>query len=187
MNTFIQQVLIQIGLLLVYSLLYFTIRRNVLYTLISIMLGVTTYFLVLVLVKNEFGIAAGLGLFAIFGILRYRTESIAIAEMTYIFSVITIAVINAMTDNIVIKLETSLLINAIVIFLSSFLFYILSKTELSKLELHIDNLEWMNKSQEEKLSFLSQKSFFKIENYSIDRIDWLRETCRVVVYYKKLK
>jgi hypothetical protein len=150
------------------------------------MLGITTYFLVLVLVKNEFGIAAGLGLFAIFGILRYRTESIAIAEMTYIFSVITIAVINAMTDNIVIKLETSLYINGLLIFLSSVLFFILSKTELSKLELHIDNLEWMNQSQEEKLSFLSQKSFLKITDYSIDRIDWLRETCRVIVYYKKL-
>jgi len=187
MNAFIQQVLIQIGLLLVYSILYFAIRRNILYTLISIMLGITTYFLVLVLVKNEFGIAAGLGLFAIFGILRYRTESIAIAEMTYIFSVITIAVINAMTDNIVIKLETSLYINALLIFISSVLFLILSKTELSKLELQIDSLEWMNQSQDEKLSFLSQKSFLKVTDYNIDRIDWLRETCRVVVYYKKLK
>jgi hypothetical protein len=187
MNAFIQQVLIQIGLLLAYSLLYFAIRRNMLYTLISFMLGITTYFLVLVLVKNEFGIAAGLGLFAIFGILRYRTESIAIAEMTYIFSVITIAVINAMTDNIVIKLETSLFINALLICLSALLFFILSKTELSKMELHIDNLEWMNQSKEEKLSFLSQKSFLTIEEYTIDRIDWLRETCKVVVYYKKLK
>jgi hypothetical protein len=149
------------------------------------MLGITTYFLVLVLVKNEFGIAAGLGLFAIFGILRYRTESIAIAEMTYIFSMITIAVINAMTDNIVIKLETSLYINIILISLSSILFLILSRTELTKMELQVDDLEWMNKTQQEKLDFLSQKSFLKVSSFSVERIDWLRETCRVIVYYKK--
>jgi hypothetical protein len=185
MNSIFQQVLIQIGLLLIYAFLYFSIRKNLLYTLISVLLGVTTYFLVLILVKNEFGIAAGLGLFAIFGILRYRTESIAIAEMTYIFSMITIAVINAMTDNIVIKLETSIYINAILITLSSILFFILSRTELTKMELQIDSLEWMKTTKQEKLDFLSQKSFLTVSEFSVDRIDWLRETCRVIIYYKK--
>jgi hypothetical protein len=161
------------------------IRRNRLYTLISVILGVTTYFLVLVLGKNEFGIAAGLGLFAIFGILRYRTESIGIAEMTYIFSMITIAVIGAMTDGIVITIETSLTLNFILIAVSSVIFMVLSRGELVKTEVHVDSLDWMRFPREEKLAFLREKSFVEVLDYRVDRIDWLRETCMVMVLHRK--
>ena len=67
-------------------------RRDYYFTFI--LLSVSIFMLIYVLLKNsaDMGIGAALGLFAIFGIIRYRTESVPIREMTYLFFLVALSV-----------------------------------------------------------------------------------------------
>ncbi len=64
----------------------------------AVMMNVTVFFICFSLKKLELGLGMALGLFAIFGVLRYRTDAIRTKEMTYLFIVIGIAVINALSN-----------------------------------------------------------------------------------------
>lgn len=64
----------------------------------AVMMNVTVFFICFTLKKLELGIGMALGLFAIFGVLRYRTDAIRAKEMTYLFIVIGIAVINSLSN-----------------------------------------------------------------------------------------
>jgi len=62
------------------------------------MLNITVFFICFALKKLDLGTGMALGLFAIFGVLRYRTNALPIKEMTYLFIVIGIAVINSLSN-----------------------------------------------------------------------------------------
>ena len=62
------------------------------------MLNITVFFICFALKKLEIDIGMALGLFAIFGVLRYRTNALPIKDMTYLFIVIGIAVINSLSN-----------------------------------------------------------------------------------------
>ena len=64
----------------------------------AVMMNVTVFFICFALKKLELGLGMALGLFAIFGVLRYRTDAIRVKEMTYLFIVIGIAVINSLSN-----------------------------------------------------------------------------------------
>ena len=64
----------------------------------AVMMNVTVFFICFTLKKLDLGLGMALGLFAIFGVLRYRTDAIRTKEMTYLFIVIGIAVINSLSN-----------------------------------------------------------------------------------------
>ena len=64
----------------------------------AVMLNITVFFICFTLKKLEIDIGMALGLFAIFGVLRYRTDAICTKEMTYLFIVIALAVINSLAN-----------------------------------------------------------------------------------------
>ena len=71
-------------------------RKDYLFT--YFLIGTITFFLCFALAKLKIGTGMGLGLFAIFGIIRYRTDAIEIKEMTYLFLVIGLSVINSLAS-----------------------------------------------------------------------------------------
>ncbi|MDP2887429.1 MAG: DUF4956 domain-containing protein, partial [Bacteroidota bacterium] len=71
-------------------------RKDFYFTYIAISIVIFLLCFLLESVKIELGFA--LGLFAIFGIIRYRTDAIPIKEMTYLFVVIAVSVINALAN-----------------------------------------------------------------------------------------
>ena len=84
---------------IVYFLYYRkTHRRDYFFTLI--LLSVSIFFLIYLLGSVKVKIGFALGLFAIFGVLRYRTETIPVREMSYMFGVISLSVINALADSL---------------------------------------------------------------------------------------
>ena len=78
--------------------LYFTGTKRKDYFFTYYMIGIIVFFLCFTLKKYELDIGMALGLFAIFGIIRYRTNAIDIKEMTYLFVVIGVAVINSLAN-----------------------------------------------------------------------------------------
>ena len=83
------------------------------FTLISI----SVFFLIFLLGSVKLKIGFALGIFAIFGIIRYRTESVPIREMTYLFTITALSVINALS--IQVGLTEMLVTNAIFLLVTS--------------------------------------------------------------------
>ena len=75
-------------------------RRGYYFTFI--LLSVSIFMLIALLLggQHDMGVGAALGLFAIFGIIRYRTESVPIREMTYLFFLVALSVINGKSDSL---------------------------------------------------------------------------------------
>ena len=74
-------------------------QRNREFSFTAVLMNVTVFFICFSLKKLDLGLGMALGLFAIFGILRYRTEMIRTKEMTYLFIVIGIGAINALSND----------------------------------------------------------------------------------------
>ena len=85
-------------LTIVIRFLYYIKSRRKDYLLTYYMISTIVFFLCFTLKKFELDVGMALGLFAIFGILRYRTNPVDVREMTYLFIVIGVSVINALAN-----------------------------------------------------------------------------------------
>ncbi|MBL8854955.1 MAG: DUF4956 domain-containing protein [Planctomycetaceae bacterium] len=109
-----------------------------------VMMNVAVFFICFALKKLELGLGMALGLFAIFGVLRYRAEAINNKEMTYLFIVIAIAVINALSNQktsfVELILINSIILTASLVKESTFLqFLFLSKPSIADKNAAIDS------------------------------------------------
>lgn len=133
-------------------------------------------------VKLELGFA--LGLFAIFGIIRYRTDAIPIKEMTYLFLVIGISVINALANKKVSYTELFFTNFSLV-----FLVYGLEKLWLLKHEsvktVLYENIDLIKPERHKELiADLEDRTGIKpINRIEIGRIDLLKDAAQVKIYY----
>jgi hypothetical protein len=131
-------------------------------------------------VKLQVGFA--LGLFAIFGILRYRTDTMPIREMTYLFLIIGISVINALTKNIS-YIELGLT-NGIFIGVS----WLMESNRVlkhvsSKMVIYekIDLIKPEKKA--ELIADLSERTGLDVTNAEIGSIDFLKDIAVLKIYY----
>lgn len=132
-------------------------------------------------VKLELGFA--LGLFAIFGIIRYRTSQIPIKEMTYLFIVIGISVINALASK-KISYSELLFTNAVIVFGLYFLEKRLMLKQEGSVKLIYEKIENINvMKKEELMEDLHQRTGIIIKRYEIKKIDFMKDVAEVVVYF----
>lgn len=147
------------------------------------LIGVSVFLISITLenVKLELGFA--LGLFAIFGIIRYRTDAIQIKEMTYLFAVIGLAVMNALANKKV-SLAELLFANMAVLVISYGLEHLwLVKNEIAR-EIIYERIDLIKPRNHKKLyADLSKRTGLKINRISIGNIDFLKDTARIKVYY----
>ena len=132
-------------------------------------------------VKLQLGFA--FGLFAIFGILRYRTEQLAIKEMTYLFVVIAIAIINALANKKISYAEL-LFTNIAIIAVT----YLLEKRWLLRHEtsktITYEKIDLIKpENQQQLIDDLTERTGLKINRVQVGRIDFLRDTARVRIFY----
>jgi hypothetical protein len=174
---------IAVILILVRWLYYSTTRRKdylFTYILISTLIFLLCY--LLASVKLQIGFA--LGLFAIFGIIRYRTSSIPIKEMTYLFLVIGVSIINALADtktSVAEVLFTNFVIIAIAFCMEKIW---LLKHELSKTVIYekIDLIK--PEKHQELMDDLKERTGIKnIKRIEIGKIDFLKDTCTLQIYF----
>lgn len=88
--------LVFLALVVRYALVPNSREREFVFT--AVVLNVIVFFICFTMKKLDLGLGMALGLFAIFGVLRYRTDAIRTKEMTYLFVVIGLAVINALSN-----------------------------------------------------------------------------------------
>ncbi len=145
--------------------------------------GITVFLLCFLLesVKLELGFA--LGLFAIFGIIRYRTDPIPIKEMTYLFVVIGVSVINALASEKVSYLEL-VVTNAFIVGGLYLLERLLRLRQENELEIRYERIENIHRMKEkELLDDLRTRTGIDIKRYEIKRIDFLRDVANISVFF----
>jgi uncharacterized membrane protein len=182
-----------INLLVLYvivRLLYYPKARRKDYLFTYFLIGIITFFLCFGLKKLDIDTGMGLGLFAIFGIIRYRTDAIEIKEMTYLFLVIGLSVVNAMLATEVdkgvyqINLFELGLINITVILVLYIMEYLwLVKHETRKI-VNYDRVDLLHPDKyEEMKNDLEAKTGIVINRFEVGKIDYLNDTCMVRIYY----
>ena len=158
-----------------------THRRDYFFTLV--LLSVSIFFLIYLLGSVKVKIGFALGLFAIFGVLRYRTETIPVREMSYMFGVISLSVINALADSLSF---VELLIPNLAIALLIWMFetFVLRKNLASKLILY-DRIELIDPARrEELLADLTKRTGLKITKLSIGSVDFLKDSAIIKIEYE---
>lgn len=156
-------------------------RKDFYFSFIAVSMVIFLLCYLLVNVKIELGFA--LGLFAIFGIIRYRTDAIPIKEMTYLFVVIAISVINALSGEKVSYAE--LLITNLLIVCGIFLLEKLLnlRQEISYRVIYekIENVQ--EGKEEELLADLRIRTGKDIKRFEIEHIDFLRDVAYIYIFF----
>lgn len=158
-----------------------TKRKDYLFT--YYLIGTITFFLCFGLKKLDIDTGMGLGLFAIFGIIRYRTDAIEIKEMTYLFLIIGLSVVNALASN-KLSIAEMALINVFMVVLTYILEFLwLMKHETRKTIVYerIDLI--LPEKEDEMKKDLEKRTGLSLNRFEIGKIDFLNDTAQVRVYY----
>lgn len=132
-------------------------------------------------VKLELGFA--LGLFAIFAIIRYRTDPIPIKEMTYLFIVIGISIINSLSNKKVSYAEL-LLTNTLIVYGLWWFEKILMLRQEGSIRLIYEKIGNINgKNEKILLADIKERTGINVIRYEIKKIDFLRDVADIVLYY----
>ena len=165
--------------------LYFAANRRKDYLFTFIVFNLLTFFICFLLRKVPMELGFALGLFAVFGILRYRTEALPIKEMTYLFIVIGLAMINALTNKSISMLElifTDCLIVGTTFGIEAIWF---NNHERSK-NLVYEKINLVKPEHEDELiKDLRERTGLDIFKISVGKIDFLKDTADIKIYYKE--
>ena len=142
------------------------------------------FFFAFLLGSITINIGFAFGLFAVFAILRYRTDPIPIKEMTYLFIVITIGVINALSGAEV-SYGALLFTNITLVGLTYFLETYWQNNSLILRTVEYEIIENIKPENHEKLLLdLENRMGLSIQKFEIHRINFLRDTVRISIYSK---
>lgn len=149
---------------------------------LTFMIFSSAMFLLLFLMENvKLQIGFTLGLFAIFGMIRYRTETVPIREMTYHFVIIALSVINGIALNV--SYLELIIANALVIGLIAFCENLKLNHTTSKVVLY-DRIDLITPEHADELKAdLEKRLGIKIKYWEVGHVDFLRDAAYIKVYY----
>ena len=168
-------------------------RRDFYFTFVIISMAI--FFLVYLMMGMDRGKATmgvGLGLFGIFSIMRYRTDSMPVREMTYLFVVVCLSVVHAMSDSLGVDQSGNLIGTplielliidvitiAVIMFFERFL-----KVVASKL-VQYDRIELIKpERREELIADLQERLGLNVIAVRVGAVDFLRDMAVLRVYYE---
>jgi hypothetical protein len=169
-----------IAVILIIVLLHYRLYKKSEYIFTYIIFNVIIFLLSYVLKSGDISIGAAFGLFAVFSMIRYRTEDISARDMTYLFIVMALGMLNAMDNNY----QNLLMYNGIIIAVT----WILESSLLMKRE-SIQSIQYENiqnikpENRGALIQDLSDRTGLKINRVEIGKIDFLKDTAVVKIYY----
>lgn len=164
---------------------YYSFSKKADYVFTFYLVGVVVFFLCFTLKKYEIDLGLALGLFAIFGILRYRTDPLKVKEMTYLFIVIGLSVINALSNKKMSYIEI-FTANTLIVLMAYYLDRYWSRQRTASKDIVYQSLELIKPEQQPMLKKeLEEKLGFEILRLEIGQIDFERETVKIKIRYNK--
>ena len=153
------------------------------FTLIGIAIFLVVYFMIYVLddMKGKTSMGVGIGLFGIFSIMRYRTDTMPVREMTYLFVLICLSVVNALAVQMTVS---ELLITNLFTVLAIWLCELRLKFETSKL-VQYDRMDLVKPERyDELVADLEERLGLKVTKVEVGGVDMLRDMTVLRVYYE---
>ena len=173
-----------IVILVIVRLLYFRSTRRKDYLFSYLIISTVVFLLCFLLNSVKLQIGFALGLFAVFGIIRYRTTTVPIKEMTFLFVVIGISVINALANDMISYAEI-VFSNLVIIFITWGMVRVWLLNDEGKKLINYEKIDLIKPGREgELLADLKERTGLDIIRYEIGRIDFLRDTVRIRVYFR---
>ena len=168
---------------LIVGLLYYRKSKRHDYYFTFLMFSITIFFMIFLMDNVRVQIGFALGLFAIFGMIRYRTESIPIREMTYLFVTIGLSVINglAMTAS-----YAELLLTNVIIFVAVWIFECIKwKSHIESKIILYEKIELVKAGREAELKAdLEERTGLKILNVEVGHINFLKDVAYLKIQYR---
>lgn len=167
--------------ILVHFLYYRKSKRMDYY--VTFMLFSSTMFLLLCMLDNvKLQIGFALGLFAIFGMIRYRTETVPIREMTYLFVLIGLSVINGLAMSV--SWSDLVLVNILLLGVAAFFENWRGLSHRSQKIVLYEKIENIVPERQAELKADLEKRLGRpIESFEVGHVDFLRDVAYIKVYY----
>ena len=170
-------------LFLIVRVIYYRTKDEKDYVFTFFMFNILTFFICFLLRKVPMEMGFALGLFAVFGILRYRTEAIPIRQMTYLFIVIGLSMINSLANKSISWMEI-LLANSIITIIT----YLIDRVWFSTIEqtksILYEKIDLIKPENEQNLiEDLKLRTGLNVTSVKIEKVDFLRDTAQITIYY----
>ncbi|MBI5324600.1 MAG: DUF4956 domain-containing protein [Ignavibacteriae bacterium] len=182
LHFFIRFVINLIVIFVITRLIYFHFRRKREYLFTFFVLNILVFLVCFLLQSSELSIGFAFGIFAIFSILRYRTITVPIKEMTYVFISIAIALINSLISS-----HNTYLFMGLINFLIIVGIFVLEKVFVkneSQKDIIYEKIDLIKPVNHKLLiEDLKERTGLNIHRFDIVRIDFLRDIARLRVYY----
>lgn len=174
-----------IFLILLVGFIYFRYTKKEKFLFTFLITGIVVFFLVTIMSFLSFSMGLAFGLFAIFGVLRFRTTNFGVKDMAYIFTAIGISVINALVMRSL-PFEGKLVINCIIVISTFILEEILKKHTYKSHRIIFRNIELLR--PENKLKLLEELSSLSGRNViraKITKVDYKKGTSDLDIFFKE--
>jgi len=163
--------------------IYYPVTKNKDYLFTYFLIALTVFLLCVLLDSVKLQLGFALGLFAIFGIIRYRTDPIAIKEMTYLFLVIGISVINALSNKKISHAEL-VFANFLIVFITYGMERLWLLRHQSRKNITYEKIDLIvPEKREELIADLKERTGIDVVRVEIRRIDFLRDTANLRIFY----
>ena len=153
------------------------------FTLISIAIFFIVFFMIFVLeeMKGKTSLGIGIGLFGIFSIMRYRTDAMPVREMTYLFVIIALSLVNAISEGVSM---VELLITNFIFLVAVWLLEWRLKVLPSKI-IQYDKIDLVKpECKAELIADLEQRLGLEIVQVEVGAIDFIRDMAMVKIRYR---
>jgi hypothetical protein len=171
---------------IVVSLVYGRLYRNRELIFTYYLFNVITFTLCLLLRKVPMELGFALGLFAVFGILRYRTEEIRTRDLTYLFIVIGIAILNGVSNKKV-SLAELVTVDAVIVGLTAAIELAPRHRSSGHAPVLYDNLALLHPGREAELhEDVGRRLGVQVVRVQVHRVDLLRDAAEITVHFVAL-
>jgi len=183
------KLLARLGLDLVFTTLivvfvYYRLYRNREFVFTYYVFNIITYAVCVLLRKVPMDMGFALGLFAVFGILRYRTEEIRMRDLTYLFIVLGVGILNGVANKKVSFAEL-LVVNVIIVAATAVLELTAKARGHGSTPILYDKLELLAPGKEDALhKDLTARIGLPVFRVQVHRVDLLRDAAEVTAYYR---
>lgn len=170
---------------IVIRLVYFRLYRDREHLFTCFLFNIITFSMCFLLRKVPIELGFALGLFAVFGILRYRTEPIRTRDLTYLFIVIGIGILNGVVNKKV-SLSELLFVNGIITGFTAFIELMPSSRGSRTTPMLYDNISLLAPGKSEELiADLRGRTGLPVSRVEVKRYDLLRDAAEIVVTYER--
>jgi len=171
-------------LFILIRLIYFRYSKKEKFLFTFFLIGITVYFICAMLRKVEINVGIGLGLFAIFGILRFRTRNFSTKDMAYIFATIGLSVINSLSM-VDFPFYGFMIINVIIVLSAFTLEEFLRKNSFSSHCIVYNDINLLKPGNRNKLlKDISGKTGLEIRRVRVIKVDFKRDVADLEIYFK---